>query len=151
MAEAKAARLIKRYENRKLYDTEAKRYVSLHGIAALVRAGQEVVVLDNATGSDITAQTLAKIIVDEGSKNLPLLQPDSLHELVRWGGKLMTGSAQQLSHRLDRILEHSVKRLGSGTREDVVRLQRKIQKLESQVKELDLEVRHGHNNNGPSA
>lgn len=150
MPEVKVGRLIKRYENRKLYDTEEKRYISLQGIATLVRAGQEVVVQDNATGNDITAQTLAKIIIDEGSKNLPLLQADSLHEMVRWGGKLMTGSAQQLSQSLDRVLEGSLKRLGlgSGRREEVVRLRRKLEELESQVKELDLEVSHEHNDDG---
>ncbi|MEJ2007523.1 MAG: polyhydroxyalkanoate synthesis regulator DNA-binding domain-containing protein [Acidobacteriota bacterium] len=153
MPEVKACRLIKRYDNRKLYDTEEKRYISLRGIATLIRGGQEVVVLDNVTGNDITAQTLAKIIIDEGSRNLPLLQADSLHELVRWGGKVMTGGAQQLSHSLDRVLEGSLKRLGFGsnTREDVVRLRRKLEELESQVRRLDSEVSHEHNDDGTNA
>ena len=55
-------RLIKRYESRKLYDTEESRYVSLDEIAAFVRLGQEVRVVDNATSEDVTGQTLAQII-----------------------------------------------------------------------------------------
>jgi polyhydroxyalkanoate synthesis repressor PhaR len=105
-------RVIKRYENRKLYDTEDKRYVSLEELAGLIRAGHDIIVVDNATGSDITAQTLTKIISEEGSKHLPLLRTDSLHELVRWGGRAMTGGAEQLLRGLDRVLEVSLERLG---------------------------------------
>ena len=59
-------RLIKRYESRKLYDTEESRYVSLDEIATWVRNGQEVRVVDNATNNDVTSQTLTQIILDEG-------------------------------------------------------------------------------------
>ena len=61
-------RLIKRYESRKLYDTEESRYVSLEEVAEWVRAGQEVRVIDNASSGDVTAQTLTQIILDEGRK-----------------------------------------------------------------------------------
>lgn len=150
MAELKAARLIKRYENRKLYDTVDKRYVSLAEIAGFVRAGEEVTVLENATGADITAETLAKIIVDEGSKNLPLLQADSLHELVRWGGKVMTDGAQQFRRNMDRLLEASLQRLSRrfGTRQEMDRLRQKVDDLELHVRKLVLEVTHEHNDDG---
>ncbi len=59
-------RLIKRYESRKLYDTEESRYVSLDEIADWVRSDQEVRVIDNATSEDVTAQTLTQVILDEG-------------------------------------------------------------------------------------
>ena len=58
-------RLIKRYESRKLYDTEESRYVSLDEIAEWVRTGQEVKVIDNASADDVTAQTLTQIILEE--------------------------------------------------------------------------------------
>ncbi len=64
-------RLIKRYESRKLYDTEESRYVSLEEIAGWVRQGQEVQVVDNATGADVTSQTLTQIILDEGRRARP--------------------------------------------------------------------------------
>ena len=66
-------RLIKRYESRKLYDTEESRYVSLDEIAEWIRTGQEVQVVDNGTGADVTAQTLTQIILDEGTKGTALL------------------------------------------------------------------------------
>lgn len=60
--------LIKRYANRKMYDTEAKRYITLDGIAELIRREQEVKVIDHATGEDITAVTQAQIIFEQERK-----------------------------------------------------------------------------------
>ena len=57
--------VIKRYPNRKLYDTEAKRYITLNEIAALIRAGDEVVVTDHATDEDLTAVVLTQIIFEQ--------------------------------------------------------------------------------------
>lgn len=68
-------RVIKRYPNRKLYDADARAYVSLEEIAALVRDGETVQVLDHATGDDITAQTLTQVILDEGRRGTSLLPP----------------------------------------------------------------------------
>ena len=60
--------LIKRYANRKLYDTEAKRYITLEGIAELIRQQQDVKVVDHETGEDITALTQAQIIFEQERK-----------------------------------------------------------------------------------
>ncbi len=60
--------LIKRYANRKLYDTEAKRYITLDGIAELIRQEHEVKVIDHETGEDITAVTQAQIIFEQERK-----------------------------------------------------------------------------------
>ena len=60
-----ASRLIKRYANRKLYDTRASRYVTLQQIAELIRAGEEVCIIDNTTKEDLTSVTLAQIIYEE--------------------------------------------------------------------------------------
>jgi NAD(P)-dependent dehydrogenase (short-subunit alcohol dehydrogenase family) len=54
-----ASHLIKRYPNRKLYDTESRRYITLATVAELVRAGHEVTVVDRQSGNDITSTTLA--------------------------------------------------------------------------------------------
>ena len=77
------ARRIKRYENRKLYDTETSEYVSLSDIADLVRSGETVEVVDNATGGDITAQTLTQIILEEGKNGRATISSDLLHALLR--------------------------------------------------------------------
>jgi polyhydroxyalkanoate synthesis repressor PhaR len=56
--------LIKRYANRKLYNTESSRYITLKGIAKLLEDGEEVRVIDNETGEDITQVALSQILVD---------------------------------------------------------------------------------------
>jgi polyhydroxyalkanoate synthesis repressor PhaR len=60
--------LIKRYANRKLYDTESKRYITLEGIAEMIRQQQDVKVVDHETGEDITALTQAQIIFEQERK-----------------------------------------------------------------------------------
>jgi polyhydroxyalkanoate synthesis repressor PhaR len=57
--------IIKRYNNRKLYDTHAKRYVTLFELADMIRAGDDVTVLDHKTGADITLQIQAQIIFEQ--------------------------------------------------------------------------------------
>jgi len=56
--------LVKRYANRKLYNTRTSRYITLKGIAELIEEGREVRVIDNETGEDITSVTLSQILVD---------------------------------------------------------------------------------------
>jgi polyhydroxyalkanoate synthesis repressor PhaR len=75
-------RVIKRYSNRKLYDTKDSRYVTLLQIAEMVRAGEEVQIIDNNTKDDLTEITLAQIIYEEQkahSRNVPL---QTLKELI---------------------------------------------------------------------
>jgi polyhydroxyalkanoate synthesis repressor PhaR len=89
-------RQIKKYANRKLYDIEAKRYVSLRGIATLVRDGEEVEVVDNETGDDITSLILSQILREQERAG-SLLPPSLLTALVRRGsGRLahLRGSLQ---------------------------------------------------------
>jgi polyhydroxyalkanoate synthesis repressor PhaR len=75
------ARIIKRYMNRKLYDTQDGHYVTLAQLAALIRAGDEIQVLEHATGKDLSAATMAQIIFEETKKGKPLPVP-GLRELI---------------------------------------------------------------------
>ncbi len=61
--------LIKRYANRKLYNTQTSRYITLKGIAELIDDGEEVRVIDNETGEDITNVALSQILVDSERSN----------------------------------------------------------------------------------
>ena len=88
-------RLIKRYESRKLYDTEESRYVSLDEIAGWIRQGQEVRVVDNATGAEVTSQTLTQIILDEGRRGTSFLPSELLHDLVRMGERAMSNGTRR--------------------------------------------------------
>jgi polyhydroxyalkanoate synthesis repressor PhaR len=84
-ASEKPRRVIKRYSNRKLYDTKDSRYVTLLQIAEMVRTGEEVQIIDNNTKEDLTEVTLAQIIYEEQkqkattSRNVPL---QTLKELI---------------------------------------------------------------------
>ena len=74
-------RLIKRYGSRKLYDTTESRYVSLDEVAAFVREGEEVHVVENKTGEDVTTAVLTQIISEEGRKGTGALSTGFLHDL----------------------------------------------------------------------
>lgn len=78
--------LIKRYPNRKLYDTEAKQYITLEGIADLIRQGEEVRVVDNASGEDLTALTLSQVIFELEKKQSGFLPRSVLAGLIQAGG-----------------------------------------------------------------
>ena len=78
--------VIKRYPNRKLYDTEAKKYITLGGVAELIRAGEEVQVIDYVSTEDLTALTLAQIIFELEKKRDGLLPLSVLSGLIQAGG-----------------------------------------------------------------
>ena len=79
------ARIIKRYANRKLYDTQASRYVTLDQIAELVRAGEDVQVIDNTSKEDLTSVTLAQIILENERNHRATLPTAFLHQLIKHG------------------------------------------------------------------
>lgn len=75
-------RVIKRYSNRKLYDTKDSRYVTLLQIAELVRGGDEVQIIDNNTKDDLTEVTLAQIIYEEQKSNSRSVPLQTLKEII---------------------------------------------------------------------
>lgn len=75
-------RIIKRYSNRKLYDTKDSRYVTLLQIAEMVRAGEDVQIIDNNTKDDLTEVTLAQIIFEEQKANQKSLPLQTLKDLI---------------------------------------------------------------------
>lgn len=76
-------KLIKRYSNRKLYDTERSCYVTLEEIADMVREGEELTIIDNRTGDDLTTVTLAQIVFEEEKKDRKLLPLQSLRLIIQ--------------------------------------------------------------------
>jgi polyhydroxyalkanoate synthesis repressor PhaR len=77
-------RNIKRYSNRKLYDTQDSRYVTLQQIAVLVRNGDEIRVVDKDTQRDLTSATLAQILFEE-EKRGPRLPTSGLRQIIQGG------------------------------------------------------------------
>jgi polyhydroxyalkanoate synthesis repressor PhaR len=76
-------RIVKRYANRKLYDTEEKRYVTLDQVAVLIREGAEIKVVDNESQEDLTSVTLSQILVEQEKKREGGLPKNFLTELVK--------------------------------------------------------------------
>ena len=86
--------LIKRYANRKLYNTDTSRYITLKGIATLLEAGEEVRVMDNETGEDITQVALSQILVDnERAKEDP--SDTLLSQILSRGGDALYGAIRK--------------------------------------------------------
>ena len=81
--------IIKRYPNRKLYNTASKRYITLEGIAKLIRRGQEVQVVDHVTGDDLTALTLSQVIFEQEKKRGDFLPRSVLTGLIQAGGETL--------------------------------------------------------------
>jgi polyhydroxyalkanoate synthesis repressor PhaR len=91
-------RLIKRYANRKMYDARASRYVTLDGIADLVRAGEDLRIIDNDTGEDLTALIFAQIIFEEEKRKNGLLELPVLRWIIQRGG----ATVQEILSQVDR-------------------------------------------------
>jgi polyhydroxyalkanoate synthesis repressor PhaR len=79
------AYVIKRYSNRKLYDTQESRYVTLEEIEEMIRGGKEISVVDASSGDDLTSVTLAQIILENERNHRAALPAAFLHQLVKHG------------------------------------------------------------------
>ena len=80
-------RIIKRYANRKLYDTEHSRYVTLDQISEMIRQGDDVKIVDNKTKEDLTTVTLAQIIFEEEKKQRSFLPLGAMRNIIQSGGQ----------------------------------------------------------------
>ncbi len=85
--------VIKKYENRRLYDTSNSRYINLDEIAQLVRDGRDVQVVDAATGEDITRPVLTQIIMDQAKEPDSTFPLDMLRQMVVASGRATQESA----------------------------------------------------------
>ncbi|OLA97240.1 MAG: hypothetical protein AUH20_01530 [Candidatus Rokubacteria bacterium 13_2_20CM_69_15_2] len=79
------AYVIKRYSNRKLYDTQESRYVTLEEIEEMIRTGKEISVVDAASGEDLTGVTLTQIILENQRSHRGGLPTGFLHQLIKHG------------------------------------------------------------------
>jgi polyhydroxyalkanoate synthesis repressor PhaR len=89
--------VIKRYPNRKLYDTDAKQYITLEGIAEKIRKGEEIRVIDNANGEDLTAVILTQVIFEEEKKRSGLLPHTLLAGLIQASGDRLSAIQRNLA------------------------------------------------------
>lgn len=92
---------LKKYPNRRLYDTESSSYVTLSHVAELIKQNRQVKVIDVKTNEDVTAFILTQIIMEEAKRNNPLLPVSVLHLIIRFGETM-------LSDFFERYLEKTI-------------------------------------------
>lgn len=97
--------VVKKYANRRLYNTETSSYITLDTLAEMIRAGRDFVVYDAKTGEDITRGVLTQIIVEEESKGSALLPTAFLRQLIGFYGDSLQGV-------VPRYLEHAMTSFG---------------------------------------
>ena len=102
MARTGAKVTIKKYANRRLYDTESSTYITLDRLAAMIREGRDFEVVDAKTGDDITHQVLTQIIVDEEARGETMLPVNFLRRLIGlYGGSMQSAVPQYLEAAMD--------------------------------------------------
>jgi polyhydroxyalkanoate synthesis repressor PhaR len=130
-------RTIKRYENRKLYDTESKKYVTLPRLAEFIRDGEEIEVLDNVSGVDLTNQVLTQLIFEEGKKGKTPIPSEVLHDMIRLGGEVIDSGVDQMVKGVDRLVKDSIQKfLPVGNAQEIQQLEQKVSQLEDVIETL---------------
>jgi len=94
-------RVIKRYANRKLYDTQHSRYVTLDQIADMIRGGDDVKIVDNKSKEDLTSVTLAQIIFEEEKRQKSFLPLQAMRNIIQSGGESITQLVTQILGKRD--------------------------------------------------
>lgn len=132
------SKIIKRYQNRKLYDTAASKYVTLEDIADMICRGEDVAVLDNKTNRDITSSTLTQIIFEKEKKSKSFIPIHILRDVIKSGGgsissffqKTVKNSVREITLVKDGIQ----KRIEDVT--GVFHLHKEIDELQQKVSQL---------------
>ncbi len=99
--------IIKKYANRRLYDTESSTYITLERLAEMVRQKREFQVVDAKSGEDITRSVLTQIIMDEEARGSEMLPVNFLRQLISmYGGQMQAAVPQFLEASLDQFQRH---------------------------------------------
>lgn len=143
--------LIKKYANRKLYDTRTSRYITLEGIAQLVRDGHEIQVVDRDDGRDLTQLTLSQIVLEE-EKRGPARLVDAGGQMLHDRGEALLDYVRKtlnvpadlrseverrregLESMVDDAIEDALRRLRMPTRRDIDRINERLDRLSAQMK-----------------
>jgi polyhydroxyalkanoate synthesis repressor PhaR len=106
----KEIKIIKRYQNRKLYDTHESSYVTLDEIAKMIKGGEDLRVIDNKTKNDITAATLTQLLYESERKSKTQPSVELLKEIIRHGDGSFSGYIQtKISSELATFDQDTVK------------------------------------------
>jgi polyhydroxyalkanoate synthesis repressor PhaR len=145
--------LIKKYANRKLYDTRTSKYVTLEGIGDLVRDGHEIKVVDRDNGTDLTQVILSQIVLSH-EKRGPARLVDAGGEVIHDRGQALLDYVRKtlnvpsdlrtqmerrrgdLEGRADEAIVHALKRLRIPTHTDIERINQRLDRISAQLKKL---------------
>jgi polyhydroxyalkanoate synthesis repressor PhaR len=145
--------LIKKYANRKLYDTRTSRYVTLEGIAALVRDGHEIRVVDRDNGHDLTQVTLSQLVLS-AEKRGPARLVDAGGEVIHERGQAlldyvrktlnvpsdlkneMERRREDLEEKADEAMVRALKRLRIPSHKDIDRINLRLDRISAQLNKL---------------
>lgn len=144
-------KVIKRYQNRKLYDTQDSCYVTLEDIRDMIKQGEDVQIIDNATKEDLTSVTLAQIILEEERKQKGVLPLNIFKQIVQSGGEVLKGLVQKslesgmgefqkAKEFVDKQIKPTVESLQSipAVAAEIRQLKSKIESLERKLKEHEM-------------
>jgi polyhydroxyalkanoate synthesis repressor PhaR len=145
--------LIKKYANRKLYDTRTSRYITLEGIAELVRDGHEIKVVDRDNGHDLTQLTLSQVVLSH-EKRGPARLVDAGGEVIHERGQAlldyvrktlnvpsdlrsqMERRREDFEERADEAIEGTLRRLRMPSHTDIDRINARLDRITAQLKKL---------------
>jgi polyhydroxyalkanoate synthesis repressor PhaR len=145
--------LIKKYANRKLYDTRTSRYITLEKIAELVRDGHEIRVVDRDNGHDLTQVTLSQIVLSQ-EKRGPARLVDAGGDVIHEGGQAlldyvrktlnvpselrnqMERRRENIEEKADEAIESALRRLRIPSRSDIDRINTRLDRITMQLKKL---------------
>jgi polyhydroxyalkanoate synthesis repressor PhaR len=143
--------LIKKYANRKLYDTQTSKYITLEGIAELVRDGHEIHVVDRDTGQDLTQVILSQIVLS-AEKRGPARLVDAGADVIHDRGQALLDYVRKtlnvpgdlvnrvergrgdLEAMVDEAIDRALRRLRIPSRHDIDRMNERIDKLTAELK-----------------
>ena len=146
--------LIKKYANRKLYDAQTSRYITLEGIADLVRDGHEIQVVDRDTGQDLTQVILSQIVLS-AEKRGPARLVDAGADAIQERGQALLDYVRktlnvpgdlvnQVERRrgdveamVDDAIERALRRLRIPSRHDLDRINDRMDQLSAQLNKLN--------------
>ncbi len=139
--------LIKKYANRKLYDTRTSQYITLDGISRLVREGHDIEVIDRETGSDLTALILSQVVMGEEKRGRAPVSGDNgrpasdrrqalldyVRRTLNAPAALVTSEMErrrgELEELVDGAIERALERLNLPSRREMERLSERVEAL----------------------
>ncbi len=153
MTTAPERHLIKKYANRKLYDTRTSRYITLEEIAELVRDGHEIRVVDRSNGHDLTQVTLSQIVLSQ-EKRGPARLVDAGGDAIHEGGQAlldyvrktlnvpselrvqMERGRENIEEKADEAIASALRRLRIPSHTDIARINERLDRITAQLKKL---------------